>query len=160
MMQAQASRHNNRPKTIMMMKAHLSCVAARAQTLDTSGLGGTDGSEHFAKESKRAREQDNRCQQKENCDHLGLPSAYIACQTAAQILQASLRGRSKVAHARHAPARAVHNGSRKPCTKVRPIHGSRNAEAAWMTNGKLLGSCRWMTRLVLRTHTVNFTPIT
>jgi hypothetical protein len=40
MKRAQTYRHDNKPKTIMMMKAHLSCVAARRQTLDASGLNG------------------------------------------------------------------------------------------------------------------------
>jgi hypothetical protein len=63
MMQAQAERHNNKSTAIMMMKAHLSCLAARRKTLATSGLSGADGRKHYEREkreSKRAREQESR----------------------------------------------------------------------------------------------------
>jgi hypothetical protein len=60
MMQAQAERHNNKSTAIKMMKAHLSCLAARRKTLAASGLNDATGRKHYESREQRAREQENR----------------------------------------------------------------------------------------------------
>jgi hypothetical protein len=71
--QAQAERHNNKSTAIKMMKAHLSCLAARRKTLAASGLNDATGRKHY--ESREQRAESNRArEQKKTVTILACPA--------------------------------------------------------------------------------------